>query len=262
MRLRPLVLVALAGTCTLAGCVVPQPAGLDSLESSSRTAAVRREGRLAALEASLVARVDGRATGRLPAVSVEARLASPDRVRFQVRWLLGTVLDLALRADTLVAWVPSERLGVTLAGVADTLGVRDPARFAGRALAASWPVPHAAWRGAALDSGGVRLAWDEGDERWRVAIDLQGRPREVAVTRGDATVTVRYPQWRGSGEDAWPARIEVEDEAGWVRLRLDVGETRSPGRAREAWFALQLPDDARRLGFEDLQRVLSVGAGR
>src|SRR5260221_4855182 len=136
-----------------AACAPPARRGLEPLEVMARRGAERRERRLAAFELQAVVRVDGRATGRLPAVSLNARLASPDRVRLQCRWLLGLLADVAVRGDTLVAWMPAERLGIRVPDLADTLGVRDPALFLGRALTASWQGPREAWRAAVGDSG-------------------------------------------------------------------------------------------------------------
>src|SRR5206468_4283286 len=117
-----------------ASCAPPPPGSIESLETLARRGAERRERSLSALETRLVLRLGGRATGRLPAVSVLARLAAPDRVRLQARWILGLLLDAAVRGDTLLAWVPTERMGVRVPDLADSLGVREPARFLGRAL--------------------------------------------------------------------------------------------------------------------------------
>src|SRR5262249_50831041 len=93
----------------LASCTrLPAPGDLESLEALSRRDAEKRESKLTALEARMVLRLSGRATGKLPAVDLQARLAAPDRARLQARWLLGLLLDAAVRGDTLVAWLPGE----------------------------------------------------------------------------------------------------------------------------------------------------------
>ncbi len=256
-----LALPAAVAALLLASCAPPAPRGLEPLEVMARRGAERRERRLAAFELQAVVRVDGRATGRLPAVSLNARLASPDRVRLQCRWLLGLLADVAVRGDTLVAWMPAERLGIRVPDLADTLGVRDPALFLGRALTASWQAPREAWRAAVADSGGATLAWPQGDERWTLRVDRDGRPRDVTVARGERTVTARYAAWRGAGERAWPARIDLADGAGWLKVRFDLEDMRAAKRARAAWFALALPEDARRLELDDVKRVLSSRGG-
>jgi hypothetical protein len=128
------LLAALLSSCAR----LPAPGDLEALETTARRGAERRERSLVALESRMVVRLSGRATGRLPAVNVQTKLASPDRARLQARSILGLMLDAALRGDTLVAWIPSERLGVRVPDVSDSLGLREPARFFGRALAASW----------------------------------------------------------------------------------------------------------------------------
>jgi hypothetical protein len=264
-RPRTTALVVLAsGLCALLAACAPPPSGsLETLERLARRGAEHRARSLAALEATLVLRVDGRATGRLPAVSVQARLASPDRVRLQVRWLLGLLLDLNASGDTLTAWIPSERLGLRVPALTDSLGLRDPARFLGTALAATWQAPHTAWREAVADSAGVGLEWSELSEHWHMRVDREGRPREVGVESGGHEVNVRYSTWRGAGTAAWPQRLEVGDDAGWVQLRLDIEDVRAARRARPSWFTLVLPEDARRLELDDLKRVLSSrGAAR
>jgi len=260
---RSLAAVGVAALCAglLASCAPPAPRGLETLEEAARRGAERRARRLVALEAQAIVRVDGRATGRLPAVAVSARLASPDRVRIQCRWLLGLLADIAVRGDTLVAWMPSGRLGLHVDDLADTLGVRDPALFFGRALLAAWEPPREAWRAAVADSGGAVLAWTGGDEAWQMHVDREGRPRDVRVERDGRSLTARYDAWRGSGPRAWPAKLELEDGAGWVRLRLELEDLRTPKRPRAHWFALTLPDDARPLTLDDVKRVLSRSGG-
>src|SRR5262249_38247023 len=176
----------------ISSCAPPAPGGLETLEETARHGAERRAHRLHALEARAIARVDGRATGRLPAVAVTARPASPDRGPLQCRWLLGLLADIAVRGDTLVAWMPSGRLGLHVDDLADTLGVRDPALFLGRALTGAWDAPHDAWRQAVADSAGATLEWTGGDQAWQMRVDRDGRPREVRVAREGRTVTARY----------------------------------------------------------------------
>ncbi len=246
----------------LASCAPPpRPGSLESLEALARRGSERREHRLSAFEARGALRVDGRATGRLPAVNLHLRGAQPDRLRLQAGWLLGTLGDAAVRADTLTVWIPGERLGFELPALADTLGVREPARFVLRALVAGWVAPHAAWREAVLDSDGVRLAWEERGEQWTLALDRTGRPREARVALEGHAVRARYEGWHGGNIDGWPARIELADEAGLVRLRLDLDDLHAVKRARASWFALRLPDDAQRPGLEDLKRILTVARG-
>ena len=245
----------------LASCAPPPPGGLESLEQVAARGAGRRERRLDAFELQGVLRVAGRATGRLPAVSLHARIASPDRVRLQCHWLMGLLADVSLRGDTLTAWMPRERLGIRVPELSDTLGLRDPALFLGRALLAAWRAPHEAWQRAVLDSAGATLEWPEGDEGWTLRVSREGRPQEIRVARGGRTVTVSYGAWRGRGTAAWPGRIELSDGDGWVQVRVELEDLRTTKHPKPAWYALALPDDARRLELDDVKRVLSSRNG-
>ena len=246
------------GIALLASCTpVPAPGDIEALETTARRGAEKREHSLVALESRMVVRLSGRATGKLPAVDVQAKLASPDRARLQARSILGLLLDAAVRGDTLLAWLPSERLGVRVPDLSDSLGVREPARFLGRALAASWQAPHEAWRGATPDSQGVRLGWRDGDETWTLWVDRAGRPRQIQLVRDGRSLVVRYPQWRGAGDGAWPQRIELADGDGWVNARLDMEDTYHAKKSRPSWFAVSLPEDVTPLELEDLKRVIA-----
>ena len=145
--------------------------------------------------------------------------------------------------------------------VADSLGVREPARFLGLALAGAWQAPREAWQQAVADSAGVRLAWSEGREAWALAVDRAGRPRELKLERDGRSLLVSYPRWRGAGVSAWPERIDLADGAGWVRARLDVEGARRARRARASWFAVALPAGVAPLELEDLRRVLARRGG-
>lgn len=257
-----LILMSVGVSAWLTSCgPPPRPGAIAALETTARLSAERRERRFAAFEARGALRVDGRATGRLPAVNLHLRAAHPDRVRLQAGWLLGTLGDVVLRADTLTVWIPGERMGLVLPGLADTLGVRDPSRFLVRALVAGWVAPHEAWRTAVQDSAGVRLEWDEGGEHWTLQLDAEARPRSAIMTHGAQQVSARYDRWQDAGSAAWPARIELADGEGRLRMRFDLDVLHAVKRTKRSWFELTLPDDVRRLELEELKRVVAVMRG-
>jgi len=242
----------------LASCTpLPPPGDMEALETTARRGAEHRERSLVALESRMVVRLSGRATGKLPAVNVQTKLASPDRARLQARSILGLLLDAAVRGDTLLAWIPSERMGVRVPELSDSLGIREPARFIGRALAASWQAPDEAWRAVTPDSGGAKLAWRDGDEAWTLRLDGMGRPRQLEIHREEHVLTVGYPQWRGAGLGAWPQRIELADGEGWVHARVDMESSYHAKKSRPAWFAVSWPDDVTPLALDDLRRVMA-----
>ena len=266
-HVRRLARPALAGAAwlaaalgALAGCGPPPPptGSLEPLEARSRLHAERRERRVQVCEVRAALRLETAAAGRLPAVSVVARLAGPDRARLQARWVLGTLVDVVVSGDTLRAWMPSRRLGLELPSFADTLGVPEPGRVLRQALAASWPAPREAWRRANADSAGARLAWREAGEDWTLLVDRAGRPRQVSWAREGRGLEVRYAGWRGRGSSAWPTRIELADPAGGFRLELWLEDVRPLGRASPAWFSLALPADVAPFGFDDLRRALAT----
>jgi len=256
----PLAVLA-AGLALLAGCTPPPPAGLETLEQAARHGAERREHRLVALELHGVLRVDGRATGKLPAVSLSAHVASPDRVRLQCRWLVGLLADVALRGDSLTVWMPGERMGLSIPQLSDTLGLEAPAGWFGRALVAGWQAPAEAWARAVADSAGAALEWAERGARWTLSVDRDGRPRAVSVSRGERRMSVRYGAWHGHGAGAWPGHIELADGDGWLRARIELEDMHAKRHAQPAWFALELPANARRLELDEVKRILSGRGG-
>jgi hypothetical protein len=259
---RGVVALALVSGALLASCTpLPAPGDLEALEVTARRGAEQRERSLVALESRMVLRLSGRATGRLPAVNMQTRLASPDRARLQARTVLGLLFDATVRGDTLVAWIPGERLGVRVPDLSDSLGVHEPARFLGRALAASWQAPPEAWRAATPDSGGARLSWQEGDEAWTMRVDGKGRPRQLSLARDQRSLAVDYPQWRGAGKGAWPQRIEFSDGDGWVHARVDMEDTHHAKASHPSWFAVTLPESVTPLELDDLKRLLAKVRG-
>jgi hypothetical protein len=252
------VALGLLAGAFLASCTrLPAPGDLEALEVTARRGAEKRERSLVALESRMVVRLSGRATGRLPAVDVQAKLASPDRARLQAHSILGLLFDAAVRGDTLLAWLPSERLGVRVPDLSDSLGVREPARFFGQALAASWLAPSEAWRAATTDSAGVRLNWHDGDQAWTLWVDHAGRPRELRLETDERSLQVVYPQWRGAGLKSWPQRIELSDGDGWVHVRVDMEGTHHAKASRPSWFAVSIPEEVTPMELEDLKRVIA-----
>ncbi len=251
------VLLAVA----LASCAPPPRPGTGIEEVAARwnAARPRRERLLGALQADVVLRVDGRATGRLPALSASLALASPDRVRLRVSAFVGVALDLLVRADSVYAWVPSERLAFRSA--ADSLGLGRPAEFAGRILGATWAPPADSWRLASADSAGWRIAWREGADSLELHVNGEAQPLDAWIGREGRGLRVRYTDWSRVDGEAFPARWEIADDTGWARIRLDLDEARAGARADSSWFEPRRAD-ARVLGWTDLQDLLRHGRGR
>ncbi len=242
----------------LAGCAPPpRPApSVDDVAARYRAGRDRRAAAVHALTADLVLRLDGRATGRLPGLPATLALAAPERARVRVGSLFGTALDVLARGDSVLAWVPSERTVLALAGAAETLGVAPPVTLLARALAATWDPPRDAWRAATADTQGVRVAWLEDGDTLALVVDGDARPAELRLAGTVGSVTVRYAAWgREAGAD-WPGSVELADGTGWVRARIGISNVRPAAAADEAWFAQRLPAGAKRLDWEGLQAWL------
>jgi hypothetical protein len=242
----------------LASCAPPPPPApsVDDLAVRYDAGRTRREECLRAMTADLVLRMDGRATGRLPGLSASLALAAPERARLRVSALFGTALDVCARGDSVLAWVPSERTALALGGAADTLGIAPPVQLFARAVGASWNPPREAWRTAAVDSLGLVLTWLEGADSVTLHVDRDAHPAAVRLAGAAGSVTVHYASWgREAGAD-WPGSVEVADGTGWVRVRVAVANVRPVETADEAWFALRLPANAKRLDWEGLREWL------
>jgi hypothetical protein len=254
-------LVPVCLALALASCSPPPRPGsaVGQVQARWEAARGRRETLVGALQADVVARVDGRATGRLPALTATLALAAPDRVRFRVGALLGVALDLLVRGDSLYAWVPSERLGFRAAG--DSLGLGSPAAFAARILGATWAPPPDAWLKASADSAGWRVAWREGPDSLVLHVNGEALPLEVWIGRDGRGVRVRYTDWTRVSGAPFPARWELADDTGWARVRLDLDDAYASARPDSGWFALRR-GEARMLGWEDMKTMLERGGVR
>ena len=255
-RLAP-VFLALA----LASCAPPPRPGSAVAEVAARwdAARERRATLVGALQADVIARVDGRATGKLPALTATLALAAPDRVRFRVSALIGVALDLLVRGDSLYAWVPSERVVFRAAG--DSLGLGAPAALAARVQGATWAPPAEAWRVASTDSAGWRVGWREGADSLVLHVNGEALPLEAWIGRDGRGVRVRYTDWTRVSGEAFPARWELTDDTGWARVRLDLDEARASAQPDSDWFALRR-GTVRMLGWENLKTMLERGGVR
>lgn len=250
----PVALALLAGTLLGSCALPPRPMPMvDDLAARFRAERTLRADRVQALTADVLVRVDGRATGRLPGLPATLALAAPDRARLRVSAFFGTAVDVCARGDSLFAWVPSERLALALAGAGETLGIATPVGLLARAVGATWDPPGEAWKAAVAESLGLRLAWREGADSLALLVDRDARPAEVRLAGAAGSVAVRYSGWSRAGGAEWPGWIELRDGTDWARVRIGVEQLRVVERADDAWFALRLPDDARRLGWDELR---------
>jgi len=249
--------LATAGLALASCAPPPRPVPLvDELSSRYSAERFRREAGLQALTADLVVRVDGRATGRLPGLPATLALAAPGRARLRVSALFGTALDVCAQGDSVVAWVPSERTALALAGAGETLGIAPPVDLLARSLGATWNPPPEAWLAASADSLGLGLRWIESGDSLELRLDGEARPAEVRLSGEAGSVFVRYATWTRAGGTEWPGALEIGDGTGWARVRVGIENVRVAERADDGWFALRVPDGARRLDWDGLREWL------
>jgi len=258
-RLRRALLGAALAAFALTSCAPPPaPGELTSFSARYRVERAKREQRMAAAEAELVVRVEGRATGRLPGLMVTAAMAAPDRVRLRAGWMLGTALDLLAERDSVRVWLPTEHALLEVGGLAELLHQRAPVALLLTALAASWDPPADAWRQGVVESTQVWLGWREGADSLSLVVDGATRPVGLRIERAGRVLEVRYSGWRRVEGVDWPARVEIADTQGWLRMRTELQSLRSAERLHEDWFELRAPADAERLDWQQVRERLGA----
>jgi len=265
-RLGAVVILAPLLALLLDSCAptVPRPGRLDLRDVETRYEAQRaeREGRLAAVRIEATAWIDAADLGRLPAVQLDVALVAPNRVRARVASLFGTALDLLVRGDSLSAYVPPRRLGVELGSIEDSLGIRRPGEWGCRALAASWDAIDARWEAVPQDSL-RRARWAEGADSLSMSVDSRGLPVQVEVRpAAGAALDVRYTGWQWVESTAWPARIEITDDAARVNVAIRMDRVRFAGHPDPQWMALTIPASAERLDWRALKETLARVGGK
>lgn len=256
-RLRATLACALA--LVLASGCAHAPRGVPSFDALSVKHAegrARREAVLHALRADVVLRLDGRATGRLPAFAASVAIATPDRARVEAHALLGVVLDASLRGDSVLVRLPGERSSYLVGGAGESLGVTRPVAFVAQVFAATWRPPAAAWPRANADSAGCTVAWREGADSLEMVVDRDGLPRTVRLERAGHVVRVRYERWEDVRGREFPTAISVRDDDGWVVARVTVEDLRFSARAEEDWFDWRMPSTTRVLEWSDIRESL------
>lgn len=253
-RLAALAVAVLAlGLGACARPPAPSPA-IETLAERYAVARDHREALLRAWTADAVLRVDGRATGKLPALPATLALATPDRVRLRVSALVGVALDALVTRDSVWAWVPSQKL--VFAAPGESLGIAQPAVLAGRVVGATWSPPRAAWTAAAHDSTGWHLGWREGADSLALVVGDDGTVASAWQGRDRFGVAVRYRAWERVKGEPLPSRLEMADDTGWARLRIDLLESRAEDRADDDWFEPRRAAGWSRLGWEELKAVM------
>jgi len=212
--------------------------------------------RAASMNAGVVMWVEGRGE-RLPGAQGDLTMAAPDRVRLRIASMFGTALDLGVRGDSLLAWVPAWKTGLRLGSARESLGVREPGGLVFRALSANWFPGPGAWEGMTRRDSLARLSWAEEEDSLHLTLGPDGLPRRVVVARGaENAVVVNYRAWDRGNQMTWPSQVELLDPRHDVRLLLKATQLRFPPLADTSRLAVRIPPHAEILTLARLRKVL------
>ena len=260
-RQQALAVASLLGLLLSSCAPPPRPGELTSFAARYQGERARREQRLESAELEMVVRLDGRATGRLPALLVSGTIAAPKRLRLRAGWMLGTALDLVAIEDSARAWLPTEHAVIEVGGLAELLHQAQPVSLMVRALAASWDPPTSAWLEASLESTQVHLGWRQGADSLSMRLDGASRPLELRIQSSGRTMSIQYAGWRTLNGVDWPTRMELTDGDGWLRLRTELQALHSNRRLADDAFLLPSPPDAERLNWQQVRDRLRAREG-
>jgi hypothetical protein len=226
-------------------------------EARYLTGLIEREQRGVAVEAQVLVWAELGDDRELPGAQARLVLSGPDAFRLRVGSLFGTALDLSGRGDSLTAYVPARRAGMTIDAAGESLGVREPAGLVFRALGATWRPDQEAWRRSAWEDTLLGVRWLEMEDSVSIRVGANGLPQSATLQRPDGRgVTVRYRGWDRSAGVAWPSLIELEDLANTVHVTCKVQSLKfEPAPNRERLTA-RLPEGATRVTLAEVRRAL------
>jgi hypothetical protein len=193
-----------------------------------------------------------------PGAHARLLLAGPDGFRLRVESAFGTALDVSGRGDTVMAYIPPERLAMVIESASDTLGVRFPGALGYRLWSGTWDPPTDAWRDAEWRDSLIVLRWTEEDDSLAMAVGSTGLPRSLEVSRGRGKVVrVDYRAWSSTERTWWPAWIEISDRDQRNQATCRIQRVRfvrpPPGRAR---LMIRIPADAEPVSWSELRMAL------
>jgi hypothetical protein len=243
------------------GCA-PHMVQVPELSSAAREARYRqqfaaRESLGAAVDAQVVLWARRPGHEKLPSAEGRLLLAGPDAFRLRIGSVIGTALDLAARGDSLTAYVPSRRQAVSLDAERDELGVTQPGDLGFRTLSGAWRIPGRAWSDATWSDTLLVTRWVEDSDSLAVAVGGAGLPVWTSITReGRGGVRVAYRSWDRTGGVAWPALLEISDQAGSITVACRMSLVRFQPAPDPARLRVPIPPSAERLTLAQLKRML------
>jgi len=251
----------MAALVMLAGCA-PHVTELGGLEPALRAeryqaALAGREARATAVDAQVLLWAEVPPGEKLPGVEGRLLLAAPDAFRLRVASLFGTALDLGARGDSLTAYVPSRRRGLSVDAIRDSLGVSRPGSLVCRALAATWRPSGDAWNHAIARGGVLEVVWLEGKDSLSLAVANAGLPAWASFRRAaGGGVRVDYQGWDGESGVSWPARLVLTDLDGGFRIACKVSRVRFAERPDSLRLVVPIPPGAVPLTVAELRKTL------
>ncbi len=253
-----LALVALAALSASCAPTVPRglPPDVSTIAARYERQREPREDRLGAARLETTVWVTGERLGHWPALQVDLALVGPDAVRARVTSVIGTALDMTIRGDSLKAYFPPRRIVLETGALQESLGIRAPAAWTGRALAASWNARGARW---VLPPGDSlwHAAWTERGDSLAMTVRADGLP--VAIEMHDAAGRdhlLRYVSWQSVDRVPWPERVSLEEDSGRVRIVYRLDHASFPARPDPRWLALRTPAEAERVDWSRLRHAL------
>lgn len=256
------VLLAMVAASCAAHRVAPPALDTGSAAARYAGALARREAMGGAVDAEVSAWLRGDAVGDIPGMHATLAVSGPDAFRLRVDSMFGVALDCAAHGDSLAAYVPARRVGIRLDAAVDSLGLRSPGALGYRVLSASWRPPAAAWALATTQDSLRVVSWEEAGDSLSIAIGANGLPRIARFhRRPGVSVRATYRGWTFVEGAAWPAMVELQDEAGRFKLILRLTRVWRNQHPAPERFVVRIPDGAERLEWSQVRRAIERARG-
>jgi hypothetical protein len=146
---------------------------------------------------------------------------------------------------------------VALDAASDSLGWTDPGSLAVRLVTGIWRPPDSAWAGGTWEGGLLLLRWSEGADSVTVALDRDGRPVRVLLSRNAGRgIRAGYERWETVDGVLWPIVLSVRDLEGGFEITSRISRVRFIDKPDRLRLSVRIPASAQRLGLGRLRRLL------
>ena len=104
------------------------------------------------------------------------------------------------------------------------------------------------------------MRWIAGPDSFALAIAPSGLPRMGRIARaGGGVLRAHWVEWTRVSGVGWPARLDLDDEAGTWSARCRIQRVRFAGADGGARTRVRVPEEAESLGWADVRRVFERG---